>query len=210
MALPVKYTGKPALPCLCADCYVSDRIVLHHQLLYCKTIERGQEKTSGTSVRNLICNKNRSTETKIVWKIQNKFSEVALNERYWVVGFFGSLRGNREIKFTLRTQRCLWKMERISETFFGISCTGNKVSSLDMLSLLPRTTGSSAVFALVVCGNQQCFHHQHLAAIYPLFSGLHQECWGAAISVLKFCTFSYFNLQPHILGMTSLTEDKSR
>lgn len=88
MVLPVKCTGKPALPCLCADCYMSDRIVLHHQLLYCKTIERGQEKTSGTSVRNLICNKNRSTETKIVRKIQNKFSEPALNERYWVVGFF--------------------------------------------------------------------------------------------------------------------------
>lgn len=41
MALLVKHTGEPALQFLCTDCHMSDRIVLHHQLLYCETIEKG-------------------------------------------------------------------------------------------------------------------------------------------------------------------------
>lgn len=45
MALPVKHTGEPALQSLWADCLMSDRVVLHHRLLYRNTIGKAYKKS---------------------------------------------------------------------------------------------------------------------------------------------------------------------
>lgn len=89
MDLPVKHTREPALQSLCADCHMSDRIVLHLWLLYCKNIAKGQEKKAETLVRNLICKKNWSTKSKIV-TFRKKLSEPALKGQVLGCGGFGS------------------------------------------------------------------------------------------------------------------------
>lgn len=172
MALPVKHTGKPALPCLCADCYMSDRIVLHHQLLYCKTIEKGREKTAGTLVRNLIRNKNRSTETKIVTFRTNSMNLLEMEDTgLWA--FLSPPQKTEEKtkgKFCLRTERCLWKIERTSKRFFSISWTVGKVWKCSAQSQLPGTNISGG-FNLWWLMRRS--HHQHPAAIFLFFSDLH-------------------------------------
>lgn len=153
MALPVKRTGKPALPCFCADCHISDRTVLHHQLLYCKTIEKGQEKTAGTLVRNLICNKNRSTKTKIVIFRTNSLNLLEMEDTgLWA--FLSPPQKTEEKtkgKFCLRTERCLWKMERTSKRFFSISWAVCKVWKCSTQSQFSGAS-SSGEFNLLACG----------------------------------------------------------
>lgn len=197
MALPVKHTGKPALPCLCTDCYMSDRIVLHHQLLYCKTIEKGQEKTAGTLVRNLICSKNRSTETKIVTFRTNSMNLLEMEDTgLWA--FLSPPQKTEEKtkgKYCLRTERCLWKIERTSKRFFSISWTVGKVWKYSAQSQLPGTNISGG-FNLLACGGSWDVPITNTQLPSSSFSVTCTAwCWGTVLSVLSGAVY-IFMLHP--------------